>query len=97
MVADESAVLPAAAALGPDDGDPAAFEDELARLAAARPSHPSLDGGWEDDDHYHSADADVPADAYAHGTWKEQYHDMDKILVNVAIKLQWQRGVSEIK
>ena len=58
MVANESEVLPTAAALGPDDGDPSAFDDELARLAVPRPSRPSLDYGWEDEDHYHTADAD---------------------------------------
>ena len=80
MVANESEVLPAAAALGPDDGDPSAFDDELARLAVPRPSRPSLDCGWEDEDHYHTADADAPADAYAHGAWKEVYHDLDEII-----------------
>ena len=68
MVADESAVLPAAAALGPDDSDPSAFEDELARLSTSRPSRPSLDRDWQDEDHYHSADTDAPADAFAHGS-----------------------------
>ena len=97
MVADESAVLPAAAALGPDDSDPSAFEDELARLSISRPSRPSLDRDWEDEDHYHSADTDAPTDAFAHGSWKEVYHDLDEIMVNGAIKLHWRRGMSEIK
>ena len=71
MVAKESEVLPAAAALGPDDGGPSAFDDELARLAVPHPSRPSLDHGWEDENHYHTADADAPADAYAHGSSAE--------------------------
>ena len=97
MVADESEVLPTAAALGPDDGDPAAFDDELARVAVPRPSRPSLDHGWEEEDHYHTANADAPADAYDHGAWKEVYHDLDEIMVNGALKLHWQRGMLEVQ
>ena len=94
MVDDESSVLPAPAALGPGDGDSSAYDDELARLSAVRPSRPSLDDGWEDDDHYHAADA--PSDAF-HGTWEEVHHDLDEIKVNGAIELQWKRGMAEVK
>ena len=97
MVSNELEVLPTAAALDPDDGDPSTFDDELACLAVPRPSRPSLDYGWEEEDHYHTADADAPADAYAHGSWKEVYHDLDEIMVNGAMKLHWRRGMLEVQ
>ena len=82
MVADESAVLPDARALDPDDDEsPFAFED-IAGDHRPRAHRPSQDAGWLDTDHYTD---DASSEPYAAAEWRHAHRDLEPIMVNGAI------------
>ena len=82
MVLDESSVLPAVVALDPLEGT-ASLDDDLETLSQSRPSRPSLDVGWIDDNHYF--DHDVPDDSFDSSELPKTEHDFNSFTLDVPL------------
>ena len=94
MVLDESNVLPSPAAFDSNETDDPISIGVDETLSQSRPSRPSQDQGWLDEDHYF--EHDLPSEEFNPGEWKEEYKHMDEIQVNGALRRQWKFGRKEI-